>query len=539
MNATAPSFPPEYIEALLVEKAQRMRARHANQVRMVTQSERLAKLMDALFPKQRAFVEDTNITKAALCTARAGKTFGVAAMLVAGASAPDVGFDTAYATITLKEAKRIMWNGPSGLKAVNRQFDLGLRFNNSDLVATTPGYSQNEGHQIILNGAETEDDIEKLRGQPFKVVGIDEAGSFRAHIDGLVKEVLFPRLLDYGGVLAMAGTPADVLAGFFYEVTTDQVPGWSVHRWSLHDNPHIPKVKTKLVQNAADFVRLAMQRLGWTEESPAYQREFMGRWVRDLTTLVYNHSARNLVPALPTPKGVHWRHGIGLDLGYSAGKETLGIEAGAWSPDWPAAYLIEGFKLPKVSVDELAAILHTLGGREDQAERLKPAGGWRDVVAKVLKTCGRYRDPIYVGDPGGLGAWILDELRMRHHIGVMMAEKSDKNAYIKTMNADLAADPPRLYVVEGNPIVTEWEALQWALRTDLKDKREEDPRFENHLSDAGLYLWRHMTHFLFREGEVLPQEGTPEFARAQAERMEREDDEDAGNDARRQWWERD
>ncbi len=526
-------LPPEYVQALLVEKALRARAKHANRIRLQTSTERMAKLRAALFPKQRAFVEDQNITKAALCTARAGKTFADCAMLIEDASDPKNGFDTAYVTITLKEAKRIMWNGPSGLKAVNREYDLGLRFNNADLVATTEA-----GHQIVLNGAETEDDIEKMRGQPFKRVVVDEAQSFRPHIDKMIKEVLVPRLLDYGGGLAMTGTPGEVLAGLFYEVTTGQLEGWTTHQWSLRDNPHIPKVKTPLIQSVDDFIRIAMRRLGWMEETPAYQREFMGRWVRDATTLVYQHGPRNVVPALPKVRGVVWNYVIGLDLGHSQNKETMAFEVGAWSPDRPESYLIEGFKLPKLTLDEVAAILLTLQGREGEIETLK-LGPFRDIVAQVLKTCGRYKDAACVGDPGGLGAWILDELQRRYSVHVTLAEKADKVAYIKTMNADLAATPPRLYVVEGNPVIKEWEQAQWALRADLKDKREEDSRFPNHLSDAALYLWRYMYHFVYRAEETLPEAGTAAYHNAMAAKMEREDDEDAADEQKLEWWEKD
>lgn len=528
VSAMETSFPPEYVQALLIEKAERARAFRQHKAQLAAVDDRLAKLKADLFPLQAAFVDDTDLTAAALCTARAGKTHAGCAKLILGASDPVGGFDTAYVNITLKEAKRIAWNGPSGLKALNRQYDLGLTFNNSDLVATTPA-----GHQIVLNGAETEDDIEKLRGQPFKRVLIDEAQSFRPHIDTMIKEVLFPRLLDYGGGLDLIGTPGDILAGFFYEVTSGQLEGWHLHRWSLHDNPHIPKVKTPAVQNVKDFIALAMRRLGWTEESPAYLREFMGKWVRDNTTLVYLYDAKtNVVPGLPRPMGVVWRFGIGIDLGHSAGKETMAFEVGAWSPDSPQAYLIEGFKLPKLSLDEVAAILFALTGKPEEIEARK-LGPLRPEVTVALKGCGTYPGAVFVGDPGGLGAWILDELQRRHGLYVQLADKLEKVAYIKTMNADLAAG--RLRVCKGNPVLVEWDALQWAGRTDLKDKREEDPRFANHLSDAALYLWRHFYHFLWRPSEETLPQGSREYFEAMQRKMEDEEDELSTKES---WWER-
>ena len=507
----APSVPPEYVEALLVEKALRLRAAHANRAARVTAGERLEKLKASLFPQQRAFVDDTCITKDALCTRRAGKSYGADTALIVDASDEEVGFDTCYVNITLKEAKRIAWNGPSGLKSLNRQFDLGMKFNNADLVATTTA-----GHSIVMAGAETEDDIEKLRGQPFKLVIIDEAQSYRPHIDALIQQVLFPALMDYGGRIALVGTPGPVLAGLFYEVTSGKLPGWSNHRWHVRDNPHMPKVKTPEIPDVDTFLRIVRERFGWTEETPAYQREYEGRWVREDSTLVYLYGPKNIVKGLPGQAHYHWRFGIGLDLGYS-NAETTGFEVGAWCAERPEAVLVEGFKRGKMSLDDVAAEL------------------WR--LIRKYRALSHDAQVFIVADPGGLGAQIVDELATRHRLPIIKAEKSEKQAYIKAMNADLATG--RLLVIEGNPILGEWDALQWTLRRDLKDLREEDPRFPNHLSDAGLYVWRHMLHFLHRPKETGPAPGTEEYHRAMAQRMEQEDDDDARSEQRKGWWDRD
>ena len=456
---------------------------------------KIAEILAGLSPKQRAFVLDPHKGKCALCTRRAGKTYAIAAAhcinLLEGGNG-------AYIAPTAKQARRIFWNGRAGLKAVARRFKItaddsphGIEFNNTELIATLKGNQAN----CALGGAETRDDCEKHRGEPYKLVTIDEPASFKAHLEYLVDEVLEPTLMDEDGVLALVGTPGRVLAGLFYKITTGQpreidpdededlrLSDWSIHKWSVFDNPFL--------KNAAKFLARIFRRHGWDAQNPPprAQREYGGKWVREGETLCYPYTDANLVPVLPKSK--HWRYVKGLDLG------VMAIEVVAYSPDYPNAYMVEGWK-EKVGLTQLAA--------------------------KMKEFDTRYPDSQWVGDYGALGKQILDDFNQRYKFGIVPAEKQDKAANMEMMAEDLKKGA--IKVVAGNPILAEWDVLQWAEPTgDPKQdqKRQEDPRFENHLSDAGLYAYREAKHWMYEKRIVPPKVGTPEWFKAEEDRMDQE-----------------
>lgn len=451
-------------------------------------------ILAGCFPKQRAFIQDPHRGKAALCTRRAGKSYGVAA---AHCIALLQGGNGAYIAPTAKQARRIMWHGRAGLKAVARRFKIdadshpqyGVEFNNTELIVTCRGNQAS----VMLGGAETQDDCEKFRGEAYKLVTIDEPASFKAHLDYLLDEVLEPTLLDEDGTLALVGTPGRVLAGKFYEITSGQkgppadddvdedvkLADWSVHHWSVFDNPYL--------KNATTFLARVFRRHGWnaTDPPPRAQREYGGKWVRETETLCYPYADANLVDALPG--GHEWRYVKGLDLG------VMAIEVVAYAPTHPAVYFVEGWK-KNVGLSSLAD--------------------------KMREFDWRYPNAPWMGDYGALGKQIIDEFNLRYKFGIRAAEKRDKAAYMEALAEDLRAG--RAKVVRGNPILAEWDVLQWAEPTgDPKQdqKRQEHPGFENHLSDAGLYAWREAKHWCFVNPEPPVVYGTSEWFKAQEDAL--------------------
>ena len=192
-----------------------------------------------LFGLQQDFINDPSKLKAALCGRRAGKTYAICYYLIQEAfRAPES--ICAYIGLSRISAKRLMWQA---LKRANRQFKLGMRFNNAELIATLPNHSQ-----IFLAGANDEGDIDKLRGSAYRLVALDECASFGPHIDTLVEEVIEPALLDYDGTLALIGTPNAACRGLFYKATTDKSYGYSLHHWTVLNNPHIPKARPWLTK---------------------------------------------------------------------------------------------------------------------------------------------------------------------------------------------------------------------------------------------------------------------------------------------------
>jgi len=209
-----------------------------------------------LFQEQRELLDDPSRTKVAVCSRRAGKSYALSVLAL----------DTAFKfesclipviSITRSQAKRIVW---PVFQELDRSNELGLRFNASELSCTLPN-----GSQIFLTGASTEEEIQRLRGPKYPLVLVDEAQAFKAYLAELVSDVLEPAVLDYDGSIVLAGTPNQIRTGFFYDATQADSP-WSVHHWTLLDNPHIPRAQEWLAERC--------KRYGWTESNPTYLREY-------------------------------------------------------------------------------------------------------------------------------------------------------------------------------------------------------------------------------------------------------------------------
>ena len=117
-----------------------------------------------------------------------------------------------------------------------------------------------------------------------------------------------------------------------------------------------------------------------------------------------------------------------------------------------------------------------------------------------------------VCDEGGLGKSMVEEMRRRYALPIKPAEKRQKHAYIQYFNDGLQTN--RILFHPGSPILDEWDLLQWH-----ENRTKEDPRFENHLSDAALYGWRECRHWLYEEPSPEVVRGSPEWYARQEEIM--------------------
>jgi hypothetical protein len=445
--------------------------------------ERSYRWQEDLFEEQLAFINDPASFKTALCSRRAGKTYASCYYLIETASKyPDS--LSAYIGLTRSSAKRLMW---TELKKANRKYHIGMTFNNSELICTFPN-----GSQIVLTGANDEADIDKLRGSAYRLVILDEAASFGAHMEELVEEVLEPALIDHNGVLAMIGTPNAACAGMFFKATTDPRFGYSNHGWTILDNPHIP--------HAQEWLDKRMNQKGWDANHPVYLREWKGQWIRSDDSLVYKYNPdRNFYTELP-----HHEHDfdyiLGVDLGY---EDATAFVIGAYSRDLPHFYVVDCYKQTKMLPSEIA-------------ERIQAYNE-------------QYRFTSIVADTGGLGKSIVEEFRQRWALSIRAAEKRNKDSYIELMNSDLACG--HIQVQKESPVVEEWKLLQWD-----EDRRKEDSRFENHLSDACLYAWRESKHYTFTPELAPPERGTPEFYEALEGRIWESREKELAIKDTQSWW---
>jgi hypothetical protein len=442
-----------------------------------------AKLRAELFGPQLAFFDDPSRQKAALCTRRAGKTEGEARdSLDGGLCAPARNMlRSVYIAITRERAKDLLWGH---LKAINFRLQLGMKANEQELTMTLP---EGLGGSVVkLTGADKAKEIEKRRGDKLRRVRIDEAQTFGDYLKPFVEDVLDPALMDLQGDLGLLGTPGPVCAGFFYDVTRNEdaasvakrLPGWAVHSWSVLDNPHMPHARAEITAKKAAR--------GWDDLHPTYLREWCGRWVNDAGALFYRYDpTRNTYKELPA--GHRWFHVVGIDLGFD---DAFSYVVWAFARTCRELYEVETRKRAELLPSQWAKLID-------------------DVRA-------RYSPQKMVIDQGGLGKSFAEEMRQRHKLPVEAAQKSEKYTYATLLNDDLTAG--LIKVRPESALAKEWALLP----KDPDDPTKEDPRFDNHAADAGLYGWREARHFVGKVPEPKPEPGSTAALQAEADRKERD-----------------
>ena len=454
-----------------------------------------------LFDKQREYLEDLDRAIAVVCERRAGKTVGFCSKLLDVASA-NGSHDCIYINPTGKQAKKIMWDGQDGLKVACKRLNIRASFNNQDLILQMPN-----GAKIFVGGAAKKDDIEQYRGQKFKLIIIDEAGSFPPHLEDLIEDVLQPTLMDLGGTIVLGGTPPKILAGVFYEAIrpdAERNQAYTLHRWSIHDNPHI--------KDPAAFHEWVLATNKWTREHPKFRREYLGEVVREDETLVYRNYLRErngyTLGQLPSVGG--WMHILGVDLGY---EDDTAFRVVSFSPQHPKAFLNRCYKAPHLSVTKVAQTIMA----------------WDSEFGFIS----------IVVDFGGGGKQIVAEMNERWSLNLQPADKANKASFIETLNDDLLGGG--LMVPYDDPVLEEWEKLQWNEIERLRSGervtvRIEDPRISNHISDATLYAYRESKHFAFSEPEHVPRRGDDDFSDYEAQEMLRLAEGQYARDQGQEWF---
>ena len=454
-------------------------------------------LLDGLFDKQLAFVMDEAKRVAGVCSRRAGKTY-MMPRLCSQTCLDNPGSRVVYLARTRDQAKKLVWGPLKRLVFVRK---LGCEFRETELRCIFPN-----GSELWLAGADKADDIEKLRGHSFHLCVLDEAQSFGRHVESLIDEVLDPALAENRGTLILIGTPNATKTGFFYEVTEGKLaPYWSVHRWTLLDNPMFPEFVHYREENpdgdwqkyARTWLKTHMESHGWSPDNPKYQREWLGRWVVDRENRVYHRfdSERNTVRALPDGE---FEHILGIDFGYE--DATAFVDA-SYTRYEPYVYFSRGVKRSHMTIT--------------------------DIVDEIKR---RMRDRTYqriVADCAGAGKMIAMEITKRHGIHVKSADKREKHAAIELLNSDFHEG--KALVVTPNQLTVELSELQWA----PGDGRYENPSQDNHLADAALYAYKECFHYICEPRPEKPRPGSQEWADKDVAAM---DAENMGVGNEQEWW---
>lgn len=472
-----------------------------------------------LFDKQIAFMDDENRNKAALCTRRAGKTSMWARYCTIVALEKPKSLIRIWAINRLR-AKQLLWQEFLDVahrhlvRVKTHETELTIRFEN--------------GSEIRLLGADKDKEAQKKRGDKTRMEVILESQLFGPFLKTLVEDVAEPCLFDLQGTMCMEGTPGPTPTGYWYYISgSDQSPtgswispgmliptgaknevgedekelvgaGWSVHRWSVLDNPHLPHA-------AAELAAIRKKR-SWSIDTPTYVREYRGQWVKDDGVLFYkfNEGRNTFTLSDVKPWGPGWTHVLGWDLGF---RDDMALVAWGWHPSKRELYEAAAWSKPGARAEEVM----------EQIQKWEAMGF--NFIAKVA-------------DTGGGGRMYVEDVMSRYSQVFEAAKKTEKLEHVRLMNDDFLTG--RIKVQSGGAYALELSALPKDPDWDPYSGKApgEDSRFSNHLCDAGLYSWRRALAHLDFEIEK-PHESVDD-------RMEREDEETLSRTgAQNEWWDAD
>lgn len=450
---------------------------------VLASARRRAGMLDYLFEAQRQAVEDPAPKKLLWCTGRAGKTTAYLTDCLADGLRHEL-HRYIYVAKTLESAMEIAW---PVAKELQRDCGLDLEFSESRNRITI----NSTGSWLKIYGADRPGWMDKLYGQKWRRLGIDEAGFYSIDIRAFVEDIVEMRGIDQGGQLYLMSIPGRLPTGYFHEiikgfdrferragVPSPTEPDWSVHSWSWKDNP---AVKDKIATYVENKIK---QNPKWAT-SADYLRNYKGETVLERGERVYSYSERQ-----QTYRGDR----IGEDGTWEVRPDdhyVLGLDFG-WDDHW-------AFSLVCYS-DSMPELVEVESHSEGELMMDKAAAIVRGYIAA-------YPDLDIVGDP----AWkaYFEEFRRRFDLPIMPAEKAGKWDWIEVVNADL--DQGRIKIVDTStsPHVVEMTTLTW--KTMRTGRKVEMPGKKNDCCDAFLYAFRHSYHYRYEDVGAEPDPGTKEW----------------------------
>lgn len=466
-----------------------------------------------LTPVQRALYEDKSRHMSIMAPRRSGKSYGILCCKVADC-VENKKWRVAIICLTKPHAEEIYW---SDLLNLNDKYDLKMTFNNTKLIARFPN-----GSRLVFAGAESKQEISKVRGRKFDAVVIDESAEYDNKLfQTLVHKAVTPALMDSKGSLWLAGTPNGPLVGEFYEATakpavkivsetgetrlSNRIWGeedpvepykWSFHTWTSKDNTALPH----LWEEALGIKKWN----GWKDDNPTWRMEYLAEWVTMDSAAVFNVRRHQHTYYGPWPwedeRKNRCRFVVGGDFGYHDG---TAIVIWCYLDDEPYLYEFLSVKRRQLVQAQIADLYR-------ECEKLLPS-----------------QPLVRVGDPGGGGVTLMEGLRVEHGIAFETADKNYKVDNINYLNSALDSNLVRFR--PNSDLMDEMEQVLWEDRTYGTSRQREDPRFPNDLCDAALYAFKVAKMRLVAAPELPPPE-LGEEDRIKAEYVANRDR------AQRPWW---
>ena len=467
----------------------------ADVLRIIREAQRRADALEQLdfseltFGEQRAFIEDESRLKVACCSRRSGKSHGVAILLLKSALEKP-GCTPVYINMNRASAQLIIW---PALRDLSNQFNLGLQFIKASGDVIVPN-----GSEIRVFGAGSMREMDKVRGvgTTLTIACLDEAQNFGADMEYLIRNVILPATADHKAPVVVTGTPNQTCAGPFHEIChqqgemvealAEQGFAWSVHGWTMKENPHIKEVE--------DEYALAKGANGWQDNTPAFRREYFGEWVRDTAGLCFDIQDHMFVDEFPEKDADDWEFDVGVDIGTKD----------------PCAFTVIAFS-------QSLAITYVLQSYRDHMNTLE-TGNELDKHAET------YPISVNVIDAGGMGARDLELWQATHPwLPLVKAKKGPGSVDmgISIINADIRAGKIKFLRKGCSQLIDEMRLLSWEDDVRHTGRRQVKKGDHDHCADSFRYVYQRVRTYDTHSFEMIDtvKQGSDEWLTLQAKAL--------------------
>jgi hypothetical protein len=319
---------------------------------------------------------------------------------------------------------------------------------------------------------------------------VDEA----ADVDDEIFQAIRPMLIVSKGQLIMMGTPKG-RRGYFFEMWERGGEAWERIQVRATDVPHERIAPEDLAEEKRTMGQAYLQEYNCEfvnlEAGRVYPNYDETR--NDLDSLGWKHE-----PTL-------WTWILGMDFGVVDSTAFCVI---GWRKHSTITIIRECYKIPGM---------------------IAP-----DAAQEAKKLDASYHFERIVGDSGGLGKAFTEEMRRRHHIPVVGADKQNKLGYVTLLNGALKEGTLKIVKPACLALAEEWIRLHWSdgpLRRIAAGQ-------EDHCADATLYAWRAAQAYLEEDAPSAgPAPGSHEAHALEADRLLQEHIDRSIARANAPWWE--
>lgn len=388
---------------------------------------------------------------------------------------------------TIHKARDLLW---MTYQQLNRTHGLGVTLRAADSQFIMPN-----GGIVQLLGLSTLAEAEKIRGFTPPNITIEECGTYRDEllsfaIDSCARPALMKWWRRGGRGLAAIGTPSKNVKTYWHNMCLGQT-GANTHFATVRDNPHIPDAAAYLRQVLYDN-----RKLGWTERTPEFRREYLGEFCPDTEALPYGGWNGIYLPQKSAPE-----HGW----------TVMGVDFGQHQPN---AWVVLRLTTERGKSEDGSRIysMHKI----HKLYAYKQAGMTTEQVAahtRVLER--RFHPNIMVGDNSGGGAQSIADLQRVYQLAIHPAKSGKRSAFKKDkiwMYGSMLSNQTIVVYEEAKPWGDEARVMPW--NEDLTDHHDS---YQDHALDAGLYALDFlMAHVSETESEPMP--GTPEWEKRDEQR---------------------